>query len=122
MIDFLYQAFAQLWLAMPFVAVGLLLLVLHKLKKLKEAIMGQLEDLKAGEDQIDADVKALIDQDAKSFTDLEAAIAAGKTGPDLQPFIDQLKGTHNALAAGLVASQAADATTQPPAPPVPPAA
>lgn len=91
--------------------------LLHKILKNQEAIMSELDDLKAGEDQIDADVKALVDQDTKSFADLEAAVAAGKTGPSLQPLIDQLKGTHTALVAALTASQAADATTTPPAPP-----
>lgn len=93
--------------------------VLLELKQMEVRIMAQVDDLKAGEDQIDADVKALVDQDTKSFADLEAAVAAGKTGTDLTPFINQLKNTHTALAAALVSSQTADATLTPPVTPAP---
>lgn len=79
--------------------------------------MAQLDDLQAGLDQLDADEKALIEQDAKSFADLEAAVKAGQTNPvDLQPFIDRLKTSHEKLAQALIDSAAADATTQPPTP------
>lgn len=79
-------------------------------------LMAQTDDLNAGLDQLDADTKALADAQTQAFTDLEAAIAAGKTGTDLTPFITRLQTNHTAMTAALAAAQAADDTTKTPPP------
>lgn len=90
--------------------------ILEQLKKTQEAIMAKIEDVQAGLDQLDTDTKALVDEQTKAFTDLEAAVKAGSTGPDLQPIVDRLTANHAALAQALVDAQTADAATAPPTP------
>lgn len=80
--------------------------------------MGQLEDLKAATDTLDADIAALVAGQTQAFTDLEAATKTGTaTVPDLQPIIDRLTANHAALVQALADAQAADATTKTPPPP-----
>lgn len=93
----------------------LLHLILRKLTKMEEHIMAEIDDLQAGIDQLDADTKALVDEQTKAFADLEAAVKAGQTGPSLAPIIARLQANHTALAQALVDAQSADSTTTPPA-------
>lgn len=91
--------------------------ITHKLNKLEESIkklMAQTDDLTAAENQLDADTLALTQEQTQAFTDLEAAVAAGKTGTDLTPFIARLQTNHTAMVAALAAAQAADVTVNPP--------
>ncbi len=81
---------------------------------MEEKLMAKIEDAQAALDQLDADTKALVDEQTKAFADLEAAVKAGSTGPDLQPIIDRLTTNHAALAQALADAQTADATTTPP--------
>lgn len=76
--------------------------------------MAQSDDLTAALDQLDGDTKALADKQTKAFADLEAAVAAGKTGTDLTPFITRLQNNHTAMVQALADAQAADDTTNPP--------
>jgi predicted nucleic acid-binding Zn-ribbon protein len=87
---------------------------LQRIERRLKKLMGQTDDLSAAIDQLDADTKALADKQTQAFADLEKAVADGKTGNDLTPFITRLQNNHAAMVQALADAQAADDTTKTP--------
>lgn len=90
--------------------------VIFKLFDIKKEIskMATAEQLTTAFDAIDTSVNKLGDDLTKTLKDLTDAIAAGKAGPDLQPFVDRATAVATKLTDFDTAVTTADAGVTPP--------